>query len=109
MIGITFSTFLSLFVVGAICALLLHNMLKPALLGVADGYLSQLIIGWLGAWLGSPVVGHWGWNIPSTNVYLVPAALGSLAGVVSAARAATAGPARRMPGVACISAAAPSS
>jgi len=80
-IGITFLTFLSLFVISAVSALVLHNMLKTTLLGDGEGYLSQLIAGWLGAWIGSPVLGHWGWMIPSTTVYLVPAALGALAAV----------------------------
>jgi uncharacterized membrane protein YeaQ/YmgE (transglycosylase-associated protein family) len=81
MIGITLPSFLSLFVISAVCALVLHNILKPRLLGNGEGYLGQLIVGWLGAWIGSPVLGHWGWLIPSTTVYLVPAGLGALAAI----------------------------
>jgi uncharacterized membrane protein YeaQ/YmgE (transglycosylase-associated protein family) len=81
MIGITFVSFLSLFVIGAICALVLQHMQQARLMRHVEGYLSRLIIGWLGAWIGSPVLGHWGWMIPDTTVYLVPAALGALAAI----------------------------
>ena len=36
-------------------------------------------MGWVGGWLGSPVLGHWLWKIQS--VYLVPAILGAVASV----------------------------
>ncbi len=39
----------------------------------------KLIVGWFGAWLGSPVFGHWLWKIE--NVYVVPAILGAIATV----------------------------
>ena len=77
----TFSSFLVLLAIGAVCALFLHSILKPRLLGKGHGYLCQLIAGWLGAWIGSAVVGHWGWMIPATNVYLQPAVVSSLAAI----------------------------
>lgn len=50
----------------------------------------QWIAGWIGAWLGSPVLGHWG---PSVNhVYVIPALLGAFIGafaVTSMPRAAS--------------------
>ena len=39
----------------------------------------KLIVGWVGAWLGSPIFGHWFWKIE--NVYVVPAILGAIAAV----------------------------
>jgi uncharacterized membrane protein YeaQ/YmgE (transglycosylase-associated protein family) len=41
-----------------------------------DAVVGKLIIGWLGAWLGSPVLGHWLWKVE--NVYIVPALLGAI-------------------------------
>jgi uncharacterized membrane protein YeaQ/YmgE (transglycosylase-associated protein family) len=41
-----------------------------------DAVLGKLIIGWLGAWLGSPVIGHWLWKVD--NVYIVPALVGAI-------------------------------
>ena len=79
MIGMNFISFLSLLVISAISASIVHSMLKPRVLHKGEAYLCEWIMGWIGAWLGSPVVGHWGWLIPGTTVYLVPAALGALA------------------------------
>ena len=80
MIGMAFLSFLALLVIGAACALCLCSILKPRPLG-PGAYLGQLIVGWLGAWIGSAVVGHWGWIIPTTNVYVLPALSGSLAAI----------------------------
>ena len=80
MFGMTFSSFLALLVIGAACALFLSRIPQPRPLGTA-AYIGQLIVGWLGAWIGSAVVGHWGWIIPTTNVYLLPAAISSLAAI----------------------------
>ena len=81
MIGMAFLSFLALLVIGAACALSLRGILKPRRLGIGNAYIGQLIAGWLGAWIGSAVVGHWGWIIPSTNVYLLPAVISSLAAI----------------------------
>ena len=81
MIGMAFLSFLALLVIGAACALSLHGILKPRRLGIGNAYIDQLIVGWLGAWIGSAVVGHWGWIIPTTNVYVLPALSGSLAAI----------------------------
>ena len=81
MIGMTFVSFLSLLFIGAICAGFLYNMLKSGLMHHGEGYLIRLIVGWVGAWIGSPVLGHWGWMIPETTVYLGPAVLGALAAI----------------------------
>jgi uncharacterized membrane protein YeaQ/YmgE (transglycosylase-associated protein family) len=80
MIGMTFSSFLALLVIGAACALFLRGILQPRPSGTA-AYIGQLIVGWLGAWIGSAVVGHWGWIIPTTNVYVLPALISSLAAI----------------------------
>jgi uncharacterized membrane protein YeaQ/YmgE (transglycosylase-associated protein family) len=83
MIGMSFPSFLTLLVIGGVCAFFFHSMLKLKLLRGGEGYLCGLIMGWIGAWIGSPVLGYWGWMVPMTNVYVVPAVLGSIAGIYS--------------------------
>lgn len=82
MIGMSFQSFISLAVISAVCAFVLHNLLRPTVLSRGEGYLCGWIMGWIGAWIGSPVAGHWGWMIPNSNdVYVVPAIIGSLASI----------------------------
>jgi uncharacterized membrane protein YeaQ/YmgE (transglycosylase-associated protein family) len=47
-------------------------------------YFSKIVIGWIGAWLGSPVFGHWWAGVNYQQVYIIPAILGSLALLVLA-------------------------
>jgi len=79
MLGTSFLSFLILTLIGAAVALTYHNVLRYRLLEGNDALFGKLIIGWFGAWLGSPVLGHWLWKIE--NVYLVPAILGAIAAV----------------------------
>ena len=81
MIGMTFQSFVSLLLISAVCASIVHSMLRLTVLYRSEAYLAEWIIGWLGAWIGSSVVGHWGWMIPGSDVYLVPAALASIASI----------------------------
>ena len=85
MIGMSFSSFLTLLVIGAVWALVFRSMLKLKVFQNREGYLCALITGWIGAWIGSPVLGYWGWMVPGTNVYLVPALLGSIAAIYALA------------------------
>ena len=85
MIGMSVSSFLTLLVIGAVCALVFRSMLKVKVFQTREGYLCALITGWTGAWIGSPVLGYWSWMVPGTNVYLVPALLGSIATIYTLA------------------------
>lgn len=79
MIAMGLPSFLSLLVIGAVCAFFLHWMANLQVMPSGEGYLCEWIAGWIGAWIGSPVVGHWGMMVPETSVYLVPAIIGSAA------------------------------
>jgi len=79
MLGMSFVSFLTLFVVGAVVALAYHRVIRYRFLEGKDALVGKLIVGWVGAWLGSAVLGHWLWKIE--NVYLVPAVLGAIATV----------------------------
>jgi uncharacterized membrane protein YeaQ/YmgE (transglycosylase-associated protein family) len=91
MIGMNFWGFLVLLVAGVIAAAVLHYVARYRFLEGFDGLLGKVIAGWLGAWLGSPIFGHWFERVKIANIYLIPALLGAFAGafvVVVTAKAA---------------------
>jgi uncharacterized membrane protein YeaQ/YmgE (transglycosylase-associated protein family) len=92
MIGMNFRAFLVLLVAGVIAAVASHYVLRYRLLEGLDGLVGKCIAGWVGAWLGSPVLGHWFERVKLADVYLIPALLGAFAGafVVTAFGKATA-------------------
>ena len=77
MLGMSLLSFLVLTLIGAIGAVAYHNIIRYRFLEGNDALFGKLIIGWFGAWLGSPVLGHWLWKVE--NVYVVPAILGAIA------------------------------
>ena len=79
MLGMSLLSFLILTLIGAVVAVLYHNVIRYRFLGGNDALFGKLIVGWFGAWLGSPVLGHWFWKIE--NVYIVPAILGAIAAI----------------------------
>src|SRR5262245_7235931 len=51
----------------------------PARLSLISGwgsYFGKVVIGWIGGWLGSPVLGHWWSQVRYEELYVVPAFLG---------------------------------
>jgi uncharacterized membrane protein YeaQ/YmgE (transglycosylase-associated protein family) len=70
--------------ISVVVALVLHYLLKYRTFEGFEGFLGKVIVGWLGAWLGSPVFGHWPANLSFADVYPIPALLGSLSSVFSA-------------------------
>jgi uncharacterized membrane protein YeaQ/YmgE (transglycosylase-associated protein family) len=81
MIGIGFGAFIVLLVASLIAAAVLHYLLRYRLLEGLDGFLGKLVVGWIGAWMGSPVLGHWFEGVKIADIYLIPALLGAFAGV----------------------------
>jgi uncharacterized membrane protein YeaQ/YmgE (transglycosylase-associated protein family) len=79
MIGMGFGSFVVLFVAGLIAAAVVHYVARYRILQGFDGFLAKLITGWLGGWLGSPVLGHWFEPVKIAGVYIVPALLGAFA------------------------------
>lgn len=78
MIGMSFSMFLTLLVLGFISSFVMHLFVRYRMLAGFDGFMGKWIAGWVGGWIGSPVLGHWGTHLG--NVYIIPALLGSFAG-----------------------------
>lgn len=79
MLGMSFVSFAVLLIIGAVVAVVYHSIARYRFLEGNDVLFGKLSIGWFGAWLGSPVIGHWLWRIE--NVYVVPAILGAIAAI----------------------------
>ncbi len=79
MLGMNFISFLTLLVVSVVVAAVYHWILRYRFLEGIDSFLAKVAVGWVGGWLGSPVLGRWLWRIQS--VYLVPAILGAIAAI----------------------------
>jgi uncharacterized membrane protein YeaQ/YmgE (transglycosylase-associated protein family) len=80
MIGMSFLSFLLLLVIGLIVAVVLHYRFRYRFLEGLDAVFAKVAMGWLGAWLGSPVLGHWSFKFE--KVHIIPAILGSIAAVM---------------------------
>ena len=80
MIGMTFQSFCVLLGISVIVAGVFHYGLRYRVLEGIDAIYAKLAVAWIGAWLGSPVLGYWSFKI--ANVYLVPAVLGALTALV---------------------------
>ncbi len=80
MIGMHFAAFLTLLVLSFIAALIVHYAIGYRFLGGFDGFLWKWVVGWIGAWLGSPVLGFWFGGFKIADVYIIPAILGGFIG-----------------------------
>jgi uncharacterized membrane protein YeaQ/YmgE (transglycosylase-associated protein family) len=85
MLYMSFASFLTLVVISLIAALIMHYVIRYRVLDGADGLLWKWVVGWVGAWLGTPVLGHWFPGISIASVYIVPAFLGGFIGAFLAA------------------------
>lgn len=82
MIGMDFGSFIILLIIGAVVAAVAHYAAGYYVVGGVGSFLSKVVIGWLGAWLGTPVFGHWFAGVSYGDIYLIPAILGSIALVI---------------------------
>jgi len=79
MTGMSFLSFLVLLIISIAVSAILHYGLKFYVRPGFVSFLSKIVFGWIGAWLGSPVFGHWFEGLVYENVYIIPAILGSFA------------------------------
>jgi uncharacterized membrane protein YeaQ/YmgE (transglycosylase-associated protein family) len=79
MLGMSFLSFVVLLLIGVVIAVAYHSVLRYRFLEGTGALFGKLMVGWFGAWLGSPVLGHWLWKVE--NVYVVPAILGAIAAI----------------------------
>jgi uncharacterized membrane protein YeaQ/YmgE (transglycosylase-associated protein family) len=81
MIGMNFISFLILLIISIVVSGVLHFAVKFYIVPGWRSYASKVLIGWIGAWLGSPVFGYWPHplSLNYQEVWIVPAILGALA------------------------------
>ncbi len=84
MIGMDFVSFLILLIISVVVSAILHFGLKYYIVPGITSFLSKVVLGWIGAWLGSPVFGYWFEGVNYEQIYIIPAILGSLAVIVLA-------------------------
>ncbi len=73
-----FISFIILLIISIVVSGVLHFVIKFYIIPGWRSYASKVLIGWVGAWLGSPVFGYWWQGLNYKEVYIVPAILGSL-------------------------------
>src|SRR6266849_9267870 len=81
MIGMDFISFLILLVISVVVSGILHYGLHYYVTPGIWSFCSKVVVGWLGAWIGSPVLGNWPHRLPFLNhgeIWFIPAILGSL-------------------------------
>jgi uncharacterized membrane protein YeaQ/YmgE (transglycosylase-associated protein family) len=84
MIGLDFVSFLVLLVISVVVSGVLHYGLNYYVTPGIWSFASKVVVGWFGAWLGSPIFGHWFPGLAYGQVYYIPAMLGALAMLVLA-------------------------
>lgn len=87
MIGMDFVSFLILLVISVVVAAILHYGCKYYVTPGIWSFCSKVVVGWIGAWLGSPVLGYWPHRISSLqyeSIWFIPAILGALALIIVA-------------------------
>jgi uncharacterized membrane protein YeaQ/YmgE (transglycosylase-associated protein family) len=95
MIGMDLNSFLILLAISAVVAWVLHYQLKYYVTPGAWSCASKVVVGWVGAWLGSPVFGHWWPGLQYQEIYIIPAILGAIAILVVAVDLGKMGKGRR--------------
>ncbi len=84
MIGMDFISFLILLVISAVVSGVIHYGLNFYVTQGLGSFCSKIVVGWVGAWLGTPVLGHWFAGVQYQNVYIIPAVIGAAALLVVA-------------------------
>ena len=59
----------------------MHAVVRYRALAGVDGFALKWVAGWIGAWLGSPVLGYWWFQVQ--RIYIIPALLGAFVGAFS--------------------------
>lgn len=85
MLGMNFAGFLTLAVISLIAALIVHYVIRYRVVEGLDGFLWKWVVGWVGAWLGSPVLGDWFHSVAVSHIYIIPGFLGAFIGAFVAA------------------------
>ncbi len=79
-----FTSFLILLVISLVVSAVLHFGMNFYVTAGLTSYFSKVVIGWVGAYWGIQMLGHWWDGMNYGQVYFVPALLGCLAMLVFA-------------------------
>jgi uncharacterized membrane protein YeaQ/YmgE (transglycosylase-associated protein family) len=74
-----FVSFLILLIISAAVSWVLHEMLGYYVTAGWWSYLSKVVVGWFGAWLGTPIFGRWFPGMEVNGIYIIPAIIGAFA------------------------------
>ncbi len=86
LLNICFASFLVLLLISVVVSAILHFS-GYLVRGGWDSFVSKVFIGWIGAWLGSPVLGNWFEFLKfegEIDIYIIPAILGAFVLIVFA-------------------------
>jgi uncharacterized membrane protein YeaQ/YmgE (transglycosylase-associated protein family) len=78
MIGMSFLACIVLIVISIVISAILFYVLKIRIGEGIKGFIAEIFVGWVGAWLGW-IWGHWWFKF--WDVYIVPAIIGSVASI----------------------------
>src|SRR3989442_14437790 len=84
MIGMDFISFLILLVISVVVSGILHHGLNDYVTPGFWSFCSKVAVGWAGAWIGSPVFGHWPADFHYEDIWFIPAGLGAAGGIIVA-------------------------
>ena len=79
-----FGSFLVLLIISVVVCAILHFAFQYYVVPGLWSFLSKVVIGYVGAWLGTPVFGKWWGGLSYQGIFIVPAILGSFALVIFA-------------------------
>jgi uncharacterized membrane protein YeaQ/YmgE (transglycosylase-associated protein family) len=77
MIGMDFTSFFILLVISAVVSGILHYGLNYYVTPGFWSFCSKVVVGWVGAWVGSSVLGHWPPDLHYGDIWFIPAILGA--------------------------------
>jgi uncharacterized membrane protein YeaQ/YmgE (transglycosylase-associated protein family) len=80
LIGMHFLSFLILLILSAFAAAVVHWGIGYRFFSGVDGFFGKWIVGWICAWLGPAVFGHWFGPVMLWNIYIIPALIGAFVG-----------------------------
>jgi uncharacterized membrane protein YeaQ/YmgE (transglycosylase-associated protein family) len=74
-----FTSFLILLIISVAVSWILHFGLDYYVTPGMWSFASKVVVGWFGAWLGTPVFGRWFPGLNYNDVYFIPAIIGAVA------------------------------
>ena len=77
MIGMGFLAWLTLAAISCTAAAIVHYGFGYRYLRGIDGFFAKWILGWIGAWIASPVLGYWFTGLAVGHQYIIPAFIGA--------------------------------